>query len=331
MDCLGKVLNNVKRRLIQISMSKTQHLRQVCQVSDCFRSAAYMTNLKHVSLLCGQRHNASTSRNARSAKLLFLNMCHRNFGCYSVSLQRHQENNQNPETVGDAKDKWESLLDNDEKRENIASIPTRKENIFTVPNLLSFSRIVATPYIAYLVLEGNYIWATAGLIIAGITDILDGQIARRWPSQKSAFGTALDPLGDKILITVLTVTLAKANLLPLPLAVLIVGRDVLLILAVFYLRYRTCPPPLTLKRYFDPTLVNTKLNPTTISKVNTVLQVAIICMAISAPIFELSQHPALYGIFALTGLTTIWSGLDYIFNKNTVQILKEPKLKDGQF
>lgn len=242
-----------------------------------------------------------------------------------IPLQKHENGHFSKKNHPGLKEDWESLLNNDEKRENISSIPTRRENILTVPNFLSLSRILATPYIAHLVMQGNHVWATSLLVIAGITDILDGQIARRWPSQKSAFGTALDPLGDKILITVLTLTLAKVSLLPLPLAVIIVGRDALLILAVFYLRYRTCPPPLTLKRYFDPTLVNTKLNPTTISKANTVLQVAVICMTISAPIFELSQHPALYAVWGLTGLTTIWSGLDYIFNKNTVQILKETK------
>ena len=52
-----------------------------------------------------------------------------------------------------------------------------------------------------------------------------------------------------------------------PLTALFVSRDMLLIGAVFYLRYRTCPPPVTLKRYFDPTLVNAKLAPTAISKV----------------------------------------------------------------
>ena len=56
-------------------------------------------------------------------------------------------------------------------------------------------------------------------------------------------------------------------LISVALAALFVGRDVLLIGAVFYLRYKTCPPPVTLKRYFDPSLVNAKLSPTKISKV----------------------------------------------------------------
>jgi len=53
------------------------------------------------------------------------------------------------------------------------------------------------------------------------------------------------------------------------LTALFLARDASLVAAVFYLRYRTCPPPRTIKRYFDPTLVNAKLAPTTISKVGT--------------------------------------------------------------
>lgn len=220
---------------------------------------------------------------------------------------------------------WESLMDNEEKKQNIASIPTRKENIFTIPNLLSFGRIVAAPFIGNMILNGDYVLASSLLVIAGVTDVLDGQIARRWPSQKSAFGTALDPLGDKILVAVLTVTLTKAGMLPMPLAFLILGRDVGLIASVFYLRYRTCPPPITIKRFFDPTLVNTQLNPTTISKVNTVLQITVLWAALVAPIFNFSNSLALKSLYFVTGATTIWSGASYIFDKTTVQILKENK------
>lgn len=218
---------------------------------------------------------------------------------------------------------WENLLGNDEKKNNIGSIPTRKENIFTIPNLLSFGRILAAPYIGGLILNGQYLFASSLLVVAGITDILDGYIARRWPSQKSAFGTALDPLGDKILVSVLTVTLTKAGMLPLSLAAIIIGRDAALIVSVFYLRYRTCPPPLTLKRFFDPTLVNTKLNPTAISKYNTVLQIAALWASLTAPLFQITDSPVLIALYVVTGITTVWSGASYIFDKSTVQILKD--------
>lgn len=220
---------------------------------------------------------------------------------------------------------WENLMDNEDKKQNIASIPTRKGSIFTIPNLLSFGRIVAAPFIGNMILNGDYVLASSLLVIAGVTDVLDGQIARRWPSQQSAFGTALDPLGDKILVAVLTVTLTKAGMLPMPLAFLILGRDIALIASVFYLRYRTCPPPLTVKRFFDPTLVNTQLNPTTISKVNTVLQITVLWAALVAPIFHFTDSLALKMLYFVTGATTIWSGASYIFDKTTVQILKDNK------
>lgn len=71
------------------------------------------------------------------------------------------------------------------------------------------------------------------------------------------------------MMTVLTLSLTAAHLLPVPLALLIVGRDVGLVLGSFYIRYRTLPPPVTLARYFDFSLVSVEVHPTTISKVST--------------------------------------------------------------
>lgn len=68
---------------------------------------------------------------------------------------------------------------------------------WTVPNLLSFLRIVMVPIFAVLFYKGEFLWAVVVLFLSGISDTLDGKIARRF-NQVSALGKILDPVADKI-------------------------------------------------------------------------------------------------------------------------------------
>ena len=68
-------------------------------------------------------------------------------------------------------------------------------------------------------------------------------------SQSSRLGMAIDPLADKLLITIMTLSLTWAELFPTTLTVLIITRDVLLIASGFALRYLSLSPPITLKRF----------------------------------------------------------------------------------
>lgn len=84
---------------------------------------------------------------------------------------------------------------------------------------------------------------------------MDGWIARTWESQSSKMGSFLDPMADKVLIATLFLSLTYAGLIPVPLTSIIIGRDVLLVVAGFVIRYQSLPPPvsfrilLTLKQY----------------------------------------------------------------------------------
>jgi cardiolipin synthase len=93
---------------------------------------------------------------------------------------------------------------------------TPHENIYTIPNILTFSRLVAAPVIGYLVLHDYHAWAVGLFAYAGITDLIDGYIARRWKLQ-TVVGTVIDPMADKTLMTILTVCLAIKGALPGPL------------------------------------------------------------------------------------------------------------------
>ncbi|EJD48158.1 hypothetical protein AURDEDRAFT_183519 [Auricularia subglabra TFB-10046 SS5] len=201
-----------------------------------------------------------------------------------------------------------------------------RENIYTLPNLLTVSRIVACPVLGWAVLHGDFQLATGILVYAGATDWIDGYIARRW-KQQSVLGTILDPAADKALVTTLTVTLAMSNLLPVPLAVIIIGRDVLLSISAFYYRYISLPAPKTFSRYWDFSIPSAEVRPTQISKVNTALQLLLMGLTTVNPVLPLELTVPISYLQWTVGATTIWSGLSYVFSKDAVRILSQRKDK----
>ena len=90
---------------------------------------------------------------------------------------------------------------------------TAHEDIYTIPNLLTASRLVAAPFIGYAILHDAHAWALGLFVYAGVSDLLDGWIARRWKLQ-SVVGSVIDPMADKILMTILTICLATKGALP---------------------------------------------------------------------------------------------------------------------
>ncbi|KAI4193633.1 MAG: hypothetical protein LQ348_002813 [Seirophora lacunosa] len=101
----------------------------------------------------------------------------------------------------------------------LGSLPIH-ENIYTIPNILTFSRLVAAPIIGYLTVNDQHVAALALFIYAGATDLVDGWIARKWNLQ-TVVGTVIDPMADKTLMTVLTVSLAVKGALPTILQLLV--------------------------------------------------------------------------------------------------------------
>uniref|UniRef100_A0A668AZI8 cardiolipin synthase (CMP-forming) n=1 Tax=Myripristis murdjan TaxID=586833 RepID=A0A668AZI8_9TELE len=183
------------------------------------------------------------------------------------------------------------------------------ENPWTVPNLLCVCRIVLAPFLGYLIIQQHFNLSLALFTLAGATDLLDGYIARTWPNQKSALGSALDPLADKILISVLYVSLTYAQLIPAPLTALVISRDIGLIAAVFWVRYKTVPPPVTLSKFFNPCYTTAQLKPT-IGK----------CVTH----FPVSTHFAYNVVYFryTTAVTTAASGYSYWhYGRKTVQVL----------
>ncbi|KAK0623087.1 CDP-alcohol phosphatidyltransferase-domain-containing protein [Immersiella caudata] len=205
---------------------------------------------------------------------------------------------------------------------------TKHENIYTIPNILTASRLVAAPFIGYCILNGHDTWALGLFAYAGITDLLDGWIARRW-NQGTVVGTVIDPMADKTLMTILTVTLAIQGSLPVWLAVIILGRDVGLAISAIYYRWISLPPPKTFTRYWDFSLPSAEVRPTTISKYNTALQLGLIGMTTVAPVIPAIDLALPLGVMQyVVAATTIWSGASYIYSKDAVKIL--PHSTPGQ-
>ena len=110
--------------------------------------------------------------------------------------------------------------------------------VLTVPNLLSFSRLLGVPLFLWLLLGPHADgWALLILMLSGITDWADGVLARKL-NQQSRLGALLDPVADRLYILATLVGLVLRHVIPLWLAVLIIGRDLALAATLPALRSR---------------------------------------------------------------------------------------------
>jgi len=108
------------------------------------------------------------------------------------------------------------------------------QHLLNVPNILTLARIIMTPVIVYMVLSDQAWLALALMVVAGITDMLDGAIARYF-NLRTTVGAYLDPLADKIMLISLFVTLFIIGQVPLFVFLAIIFRDLIIVLgAVTY-------------------------------------------------------------------------------------------------
>ena len=103
--------------------------------------------------------------------------------------------------------------------------------VVTLPNVLSVLRLVGVPVFVWLLLAEQDGWAVALLFASGLTDYLDGQLARRW-NQVSRLGQLLDPAADRLYILSTLLGLAYRGVIPWWLAGLLIGRDAVLALTL---------------------------------------------------------------------------------------------------
>lgn len=97
-----------------------------------------------------------------------------------------------------------------------------------LPNSLTFTRLLLAVPLGMFILSHEFLWALGVGCVAGVTDALDGFLARRL-NALSRFGAALDPIADKVLITVSFLTFAQVGLIPWYLAIAVIVRDLVIV------------------------------------------------------------------------------------------------------
>lgn len=165
----------------------------------------------------------------------------------------------------------------------------------TVPNIITLTRILLTPLFIILLIQKRYHQALWIFVLAGLSDMMDGLIARRW-QQRSPLGTFLDPLADKLLMCSSFVTLSISHLIPSWLAVIVISRDLVLVLGV-----------LLFKMVHFPVVVQ----PSLAGKLSTTTQVATVLLVLVVRTWDLPPT-FLPALFWLTGGLTTVSGIHYI-------------------
>ncbi len=171
----------------------------------------------------------------------------------------------------------------------------------TLPNLLSILRMGLVPLFIIALVGDEPLRALLLFLLAGLTDGLDGFIARFY-GQQSHLGTFLDPMADKLLLTSAYVMLAIPSAgggfaIPIWVSVLVIARDVLIVVVAVVLFLAV-----GVKRFL----------PAVIGKVTTGVQVVTVLLALVARIWRAFELAALAGVYLTAGLT-VASGFYYIY------------------
>jgi cardiolipin synthase len=167
----------------------------------------------------------------------------------------------------------------------------------SAPNLLTLIRICLAPFLVAAILEGHFLLSFWLFIAAGLTDALDGALAR-WLKQRSTFGAYLDPVADKLLLSTLFLVLLYKGLMPTTVTVLVFGRDVgiLLVSALLYAAVG--------RREFNPSIWG---------KANTLAQIAAVAAVLLRQVTPEWHWVVVFRTVALdaTIALTVISGLHY--------------------
>ena len=164
-------------------------------------------------------------------------------------------------------------------------------------NLITLARLISVPIIVWAILADEMEFAFAIFVAAGVSDAIDGFIAKHFHSE-SVFGSYLDPLADKALLVSVYVALGYENYLPMWLVILVVFRDILIVGGVLLL--------------FTLSARNLRVAPLLISKANTAAQIVLAAVVLGGEALDMVQ-PLFVTILVWTiAATTVLSGASYI-------------------
>jgi cardiolipin synthase (CMP-forming) len=169
-----------------------------------------------------------------------------------------------------------------------------------IPNFLSLLRILLVPVMVIFLMQGSFVKALIILAVSGITDALDGFLARVL-KQQTVLGAYLDPIADKALLVSCYITLSIKGIIPSWLTVIVISRDVMIMLGIAIFSMMSLP--------FE-------MRPAFISKVTTAVQLITVLFALVFRIMPGAfDYAWLMLLHWLTAFFTIISGLNYMFSR----------------
>jgi cardiolipin synthase len=167
--------------------------------------------------------------------------------------------------------------------------------LITLPNMITFGRLCAVPLAVWLVLHRQFGAAFGLFVVAGLSDALDGWLARRRGT--SVVGAMLDPVADKALLVCMYLTLSAVGVLPDWLAILVVFRDLLIVGGVIVHWLLGLP---------------VAIRPLFVSKVNTALQIVLVAAALALHGGGMKAPGLLGGLIWAVAASTLLSGAAYV-------------------
>ena len=169
-------------------------------------------------------------------------------------------------------------------------------SLHQIPNIISFLRILLVIPVVWALLNQDFELGLYLFAVAGISDGLDGFLAKRFNWQ-SWLGSMLDPIADKLLLVASYLTLGYLGLLPVWLVGLVMFRDVVIVAgaAIYYHR-----------------ITHFTGEPTLVSKINTFMQILLVLVTVFAQLFPQVPQTAITVLVGIVAGTTIASGIDYV-------------------
>ena len=165
-----------------------------------------------------------------------------------------------------------------------------------IPNFITLARMLMTPVAVMMIISQRFLPAFLILILAGVSDGVDGFIAKKF-DLRTELGAYLDPLADKALLISIYVSLAIYANLPAWIAITVVSRDVMILVAVLVSWLLDKP---------------VEIRPVWVSKLNTVAQITLAGFALGVRAFGLDQQLLLTSLEVLVAATTLASGGVYV-------------------
>lgn len=172
-----------------------------------------------------------------------------------------------------------------------------RENVrINIPNLISFARLLTVPVAVWLILTGHFLAAFWLFMAAGVSDAVDGFIAKKFGAQ-TVLGGYLDPIADKVLLVSVFVALGQAGHLPSWLVILVVFRDGLILFgaSLYHLLYQRL-----------------EMEPLLISKLNTTAQFLLALGVLGFLGFGVQDMTPVHAMVYVVAATTFASGSAYV-------------------